>query len=106
MWSSKAHLAVVARYVAIMTDSPSQHKPGAPDSGDLVSRPGKRALENEGAAPPGGKPKLLTSKILGTAHPHKPRIGPQYQAVVPPFQPPLTRLPAGQQQGHGNSRVP
>lgn len=97
---------VCARYVAKMTDTPSQREPGASDSGKLVSRPGKRALEKGDAAPPGGKPKLLTSKILGTAHPHKPRIGPQYQAVVPPFQTPPTRPPAGVQQGHENGRGP
>ena len=89
-----------------MTDTPSQHEPGASDSGKLVSRPGKRALEEDNAAPPGGKPKLLTSKILGTAHPHKPRIGPQYQAVVPPFQPPPTRPPADLQRGRENGRGP
>ena len=94
--------AVFARYVASMTDTPSLHEPGASDSGKPVSRPGKRALEEGDAAPPGGKPKLLTSKILGTAHLHKPRIGPQYQAFVPPFQAPPTRPPAGLQQGHEN----
>ena len=87
-----------------MTDTPCQHEPGASHSEKLVSRPGKRALEEGDAAPPGGKPKLLTSKILGTAHPHKPRIGPQYQAVVPPFRPPPTRPPADLQQGHENGR--
>ena len=96
----------VAQHAANMTDTPSEHKPGASHSEKLVSRPGKRALEEDGATPPGGKPKLLTSKILGTAHPHKPRIGPQYQAVVPPFQPPPTRPPAGLQQGHSNGRGP
>lgn len=29
---------------------------------------------------------ITTSKILGTAHPHKPRIGPRYQADLPPLQ--------------------
>ena len=95
---------MAARYVANMTDTPSQHEAGASDNRKLVNRPGKRALEKDDAAPPGGKPKLLTSKILGTAHPHKPRIGPQYQAVVPPFQPPPTGLPAGPQQGRENGR--
>ena len=89
-----------------MTDSPSQQEPGGSHTEKLVSRPGKRALDDANAAPPSGKPKLLTSKILGTAHPHKPRIGPQYQAVVPPFQPPPPRPPAGLQQGHGNGRAP
>ena len=28
---------------------------------------------------------ITTSKILGTAQPHKPRIGPRYQAELPPL---------------------
>lgn len=30
--------------------------------------------------------RITTSKILGTAHPHKPRIGPEYQANIPPLE--------------------
>ena len=31
---------------------------------------------------------ITTSKILGTAQPHKPRIGPRYQAELPPLPQP------------------
>lgn len=29
---------------------------------------------------------ILTSKILGIAPPHKPRIGPEFQAIIPPLE--------------------
>jgi hypothetical protein len=31
--------------------------------------------------------RITTSKILGTAHPRKPRVGPQFQAVIPDLEP-------------------
>jgi hypothetical protein len=42
------------------------------------------------AAPEGKRVQLLTSKILGVAPYRKPRVGPEYQAVIPQFEgPPL-----------------
>jgi hypothetical protein len=31
-------------------------------------------------------PRVATSKIRGTAHPNRPRIGQEYQAVIPDLQ--------------------
>ena len=85
-----------------MTDAPGADAPTTERSAPALpaARPGKRPLEEEPEPLAlGGKPKLTTSKILGVAHPHKPRIGPQYQAVVPPFRAPpaksLERAPRG-----------
>ncbi len=85
-----------------MTDAPGADAPTTERSATAspASRPGKRPLDREPEPDaPGGKPKLSTSKILGVAHPHKPRIGPQYQAVVPPFRAPPAksseRVPQG-----------
>ncbi len=71
-----------------MTDAPGADAPATERSATAspAARAGKRPLEEEPEPDAlGGKAKLTTSKILGVAHPHKPRIGPQYQAVVPPF---------------------
>lgn len=34
------------------------------------------------------KPHIIESKILGTANPRKPRVGPEYQAQLPPLPTP------------------
>lgn len=85
-----------------MTDTPDGDAPTSKRSAAALPAawPGKRALEDD-ARPDalGGRPKLTTSKILGVAHPHKPRIGPQYQAVVPPFRAPPVKSLERVQQG-------
>ncbi len=52
-----------------------------------------RALGQDTREPSGKRTELVTSKILGIARPHKPRIGPQYQAVIPDLQPSLPPRP-------------
>ena len=62
------------------------------------AEPAEEAPE-PGEAPAKGAKQLhvTTSKIMGTAQPHRPRIGPEFQADVPPLpsQPFVKR--AGQQ---------
>ena len=51
-----------------------------------VSQNGGDGKDADGA-PHQKRLSITTSKILGTAQPHKPRIGPRYQADLPPLQP-------------------
>ncbi len=47
--------------------------------------------------------RLTTSKIQGRAEPRKPRIGPQYQAVVPPWPPVLAAAVVAHSSGSNSS---
>jgi hypothetical protein len=46
------------------------------------------ASDQEEYVPAQKRVSITTSKILGTAQPHKPRVGPRYQADLPPLPQP------------------
>jgi len=56
--------------------------------GEKVSQVAAPVREAGGEELPPRKPQIIDSKIRNTAVPHKPRIGPQYQAVVPDWRDP------------------
>jgi hypothetical protein len=70
------------------------------------------SLDEEAEAKQAKQVKITTSKILGTAHPRKPRVGPEYQAVIPPWpvgrssipQLPLTDLRSSRGSGQADSQ--
>lgn len=76
--------------------SPLQYGLGMPRKEDAAKREAADDHPAEGAnnlasapEPLPKRPKVLTaSKILGVASPRRPRIGPDFQATIPPQQAP------------------
>lgn len=57
------------------------------DSGALPSPTGSGELPGLSQQKEAKQPRQQASLIRNVARPHKPRIGPEYQAVLPPFNP-------------------
>ncbi|KIZ00180.1 hypothetical protein MNEG_7785 [Monoraphidium neglectum] len=84
-----------------------QPEPGTPHAAQQHPARDTRSvagdLEDEGAEKQAKSLRITTSKILGTAQPRKPRIGPEFQAAIPPVPqapPPRTRPQAAQDLCH------
>lgn len=79
-----------------------EHPPGpSPQQPARDSRSVAADLADDGAERSAKALRITTSKILGTAQPRKPRIGPEFQAAIPPLPvhgAPAPRAPPPQQQ--------